>query len=49
MKQENDFVEFIKLLNEYNVEYAIVGAYAVAYHTFPRATRDLHLRMQRKL
>jgi hypothetical protein len=29
------------LLNETNVEYLVVGGYAVAYHGFPRPTGDL--------
>ena len=36
-----DFKEFIKLLNEHKVEYLIVGGYAVAFHGYPRYTKDL--------
>lgn len=37
---EQDFVEFIELLNTHNVEYMIVGAHALAYHGRPRHTGD---------
>lgn len=36
-----DFREFIKLLNESNVRYLVVGGYAVAFHGHPRYTKDL--------
>ena len=36
-----DFKEFIKLLNRYNVKYLVVGGYAVAFHGYPRYTKDL--------
>ena len=38
-----DFREFIQLLNENNVQYLIVGGYAVAYHGHPRYTKDIDL------
>ncbi len=38
-----DFKEFIKLLNENNVKYLIVGGYAVAFHGHPRYTEDLDI------
>jgi hypothetical protein len=34
---------FLRSLNEAGVEYAIVGAHAVAYHGYPRATQDLDI------
>jgi len=37
----SDFREFIQLLNENNVEYIVVGGYAVAVHGFPRYTGDI--------
>jgi len=40
---EQDFVEFIELLNTHNVEYMIVGAHALAYHGRPRHTGDLDI------
>jgi 2-hydroxy-3-keto-5-methylthiopentenyl-1-phosphate phosphatase len=36
-----DFKEFLKLLNENNVRYLLVGGYAVAYHGYPRTTGDM--------
>ncbi|MBU4287009.1 MAG: hypothetical protein KKI12_02425 [Proteobacteria bacterium] len=38
-----DFKEFIKLLNENNVKYLVVGGYAVAFHGHPRYTKDLDI------
>lgn len=38
-----DFKEFIRLLNQNNVKYLVVGGYAVAFHGHPRYTRDLDL------
>jgi len=35
-----DFKELLSILNEHRVEYLIVGAYAVAIHAQPRATKD---------
>lgn len=39
----DDFREFLKLLNEYDVEYLLIGGYAVAYHGYPRATADIDI------
>jgi predicted nucleotidyltransferase len=36
-----DFKEFLKLLNEHNVKYLLIGGYAVGYHGYPRATNDM--------
>ncbi len=36
-----DFKEFVRLLNENNVRYLVVGGYAVALHGHPRYTKDL--------
>ncbi|MBU0559636.1 MAG: nucleotidyltransferase [Bacteroidetes bacterium] len=41
MKAENDFVEFVELLNKYKVKYIIVGAYALALYAEPRNTGDI--------
>jgi len=38
-----DFKEFLKLLNEYKVEYLLVVGYAVGYYGYPRATADLDI------
>ena len=38
-----DFKEFLKLLNATQVEYLLIGGYAVAYHGYPRATGDMDI------
>ena len=39
----NDFKDFLKLLNVNNVEYLLVGGYAVSYHGCPRSTGDMDI------
>lgn len=41
MRVEKDFEDFIKLLNENDVKYLIVGAFAIAFHARPRFTGDI--------
>lgn len=36
-----DFEDFIKMLNKHQVDYLIVGGYAMAFHGKPRYTGDL--------
>lgn len=36
-----DFLEFIRLLENHEVDYLIIGGYAVALHGFPRYTGDI--------
>jgi hypothetical protein len=38
-----DFKEFLKLLSAHEVEYLLVGGYAVGYHGYPRATADMDI------
>ena len=38
-----DFKEFLRLLNSNEVEYLVVGGYAVNYYGFARATADLDI------
>jgi len=38
-----DFKEFIELLNKNNVKYLVVGGYALAFHGYPRYTKDLDI------
>ena len=38
-----DFKEFIELLNGYSARYLVVGGYAVAFHGYPRYTKDLDI------
>ena len=40
-----DFKEFLKLLTEEQVEYLLVGAYAVGYHGYPRGTVDMDVEL----
>ena len=37
----DDFEDFLKLLNQYHVQYLVVGGYAMAFHGKPRFTGDL--------
>jgi len=36
-----DFKEFLQLLNSHQVEYLLIGGYAVGYYGYPRATGDM--------
>ena len=38
-----DFKEFIALLNQHNVQYIIIGGYALAFHGHPRYTKDIDI------
>jgi hypothetical protein len=39
----DDYEELIAIFNRYKVRYIIVGAYAVAYHGYIRATTDMDI------
>lgn len=39
----HDFKEFLKLLNDHEVEYLVVGGYAVSYYGYPRPTGDIDI------
>ena len=41
MMLNQDFKEFIELLNDHEVKYMIVGGYAVGFHGYPRYTKDM--------
>ena len=41
MELDQDFKEFIALLNEYKVKYLVIGGYAVNFHGYPRYTKDI--------
>ncbi|HMD68250.1 MAG TPA: DUF6036 family nucleotidyltransferase [Chitinivibrionales bacterium] len=43
MNIHEDFEEFLKLLNKRNVDFIIVGGYAVAFHGYVRTTKDLDI------
>ncbi len=36
-----DFKEFLQLLNSKEIEYLVIGGYAVGYHRYTRATGDM--------
>lgn len=38
-----DFKEFLRLLNSAQVEYLLIGGYAVGYYGYPRATADIDI------
>jgi predicted nucleotidyltransferase len=38
-----DFKEFVTSLNDNKVRYLVVGGYAVAYHGYPRYTKDIDI------
>lgn len=41
-----DFKDLLKLLNDHDVRYLLIGGYSVAYHGYPRATNDLDIWIQ---
>ena len=43
MTTQQDFEELLRLLEKNKVLYMIVGGYAVAYHGFPRFTKDIDI------
>ena len=43
MTLAQDFEDFVKLLNRHQVDYMVVGGYALAFHGKPRHTGDLDI------
>ena len=43
MNIQQDFEELLKLLEKNNVRYMIVGGYAIAFHGYPRFTKDIDI------
>jgi hypothetical protein len=43
MNLQKDLKEFVELLNGLDVRFLIVGAFAVAYHGYPRYTSDIDI------
>lgn len=41
MELNKDFREFIELLNAHEVQYLVIGGYAVNFHGYPRYTQDI--------
>lgn len=44
-----DFKEFIQLLNDNQVKYLVIGGYAVAIHGHPRYTKDIDIWLEMSL
>ena len=47
MNLQKDLKEFVELLNGLDVRFLIVGAFAVAYHGYPRYTSDIDIFVDR--
>ncbi|HSU27159.1 MAG TPA: hypothetical protein VLJ68_02180 [Chitinophagaceae bacterium] len=43
MNLDRDFKEFVELLNRHEVDYMVVGGYALAFHGEPRYTGDMDI------
>ncbi len=43
MTVHDDLRDLLRLLNAHRVEYLVIGGYAVAFHGFIRATKDIDL------
>ena len=43
MEVQEDFREFLELLNAHKVQFIIVGGYALAFHGAPRFTSDIDI------
>jgi predicted nucleotidyltransferase len=43
MVMNKDLREFVGLLKEKGVKYLVIGGYAVAYHGYPRYTKDIDI------
>jgi hypothetical protein len=40
MQQNSDLIELLAALNDAGAKYLVIGAYALAFHGYPRATKD---------
>ncbi|MBI5286033.1 MAG: hypothetical protein HY878_00385 [Deltaproteobacteria bacterium] len=40
---EKDYEELLRLFNSHGVKYCIIGAFAVAFYTIPRYTKDMDI------
>ena len=47
IRLQEDFKEFLKLLEAFEVEYLLVGGYAVGYYGYPRPTGDIDIWISR--
>ena len=41
MELISDWIEFIECLRANNVEFLVISAFAIGYHSFPRTTGDI--------
>lgn len=39
----DDFLDFLRILNEHSVEFLVIGGHAVAFHGYPRLTGDMDI------
>ena len=46
MTLSQDFIEFVECLNKKRVDYLLVGGHALAFHGFPRFTKDIDFRVR---
>ena len=44
---QKDFEDFIILCNKYDLEYLVIGGFAVSIHGYPRTTKDLDVCINR--
>ncbi len=47
MQLPEDFKEFLKLLDSAEVEYLLIGGFAVGYYGYPRTTNDIDVWVSR--
>ena len=45
---QKDFLDFLELCNKHGVRYFIIGGYAVSFHGYPRATKDIDIWVESK-
>ncbi len=43
---EKDYLDFIKLCNEHDVKYLVIGGFAVGVHGYPRYTKDIDIAIE---
>jgi hypothetical protein len=48
IRLQEDFKEFLKLLEAFDVDYLVVGGYAVGYYGYPRPTGDIDIWVSRR-
>jgi len=49
MRIEKDYERLLELFNKHKIRYCIVGAYAVAFHAFPRYSKDMDILVEPNL